>query len=66
MADWMAAVPDGTKLTEMTIPGTHNLAAYRVVIQLHFCATQCTAERYTEKYAERYAQNVSTADACKT
>ena len=24
----------------------------RVVIQLHFCATQCTAERYAKRYAQ--------------
>ena len=37
MADWMAAVPDGTKLTEMTIPGTHNSAAYRYSASFFLC-----------------------------
>ena len=37
MADWMAAVPDGTKLTEMTIPGTHNSAAYRYSASFILC-----------------------------
>ena len=38
----------------------------RVVIQLHFCAAQCTAKRYAREYAKSYTKNFSTADASET
>ena len=36
MADWMGRVPDATKLNEMTIPGTHNSAAFSYAVNSHF------------------------------
>lgn len=41
MADWMDRVPDGTKLSEMTIPGTHNSAAFSYSTS-HFLCLEMT------------------------